>query len=655
MELFKLFGSVLIDDKDAINTLNKVDNKGKSTGKKFADVAKKGALIGTAVVGAAAAAGGALLGMSNKAAGVADNVDKASKRMGVSAEAYQEMDYWASQNGLSQADLEKAVGRLNQRMGEAANGNEKYSGALETLGVNMDDVRNGTLSTEDAFAQSIQSLSEMENGQEQAALASELFGTKLGRELLPALQDGSLSIEDAKKQAQDLGIVLDGDSVAAGVKFTDTMDQVKRSLGAVTTNIGVKVMPMFQKALEWVIANMPTIQTVMGKVFNAISFVVTTAVNVFKAYLLPVFLALYDWIQVNMPMIRETIGNVFSSIKQIWESTLRPVFEAIIGVLNIAWELFKTAWPHIMTVVSVAFEYIKQLWDSILQPTIMFIVDIINVLVGEFKKHMPVIEATFKTMADTIKWAYDTLIKPYIEMVAEIIGWMRDKFSEYILPLIQNVIGWFSQIATGIQNKIEYARDKVSNAIEKIKGLFDGIRTAKDNVLGFFDGIKNGIKEKIEWARDKVKAAIDKIKGFFNFNFKWPKLKMPKFSISGSMNPITWLKDGVPKLKVNWNAKGGIFDKPTIFNTARGLQGVGEAGPEAVLPLNKSTLAGIGDGIARNMSMQNMINILEDIASLLRNQDYQIVMQTGALVGALRKEIDRQLSDETEMRGRGRP
>ena len=126
MELFRLFGSVLIDDKDAINTLNKVDKKGKSTGSKFADVAKKGALIGTAVVGAAAAAGGALLGMSSKAAGVADNVDKASKRMGVSAEAYQEMDYWASQNGLSQANLEKAVGRLNQRMGEAANGNEKY-------------------------------------------------------------------------------------------------------------------------------------------------------------------------------------------------------------------------------------------------------------------------------------------------------------------------------------------------------------------------------------------------------------------------------------------------------------------------------------------------------------------------------------------------
>lgn len=53
------------------------------------------------------------------------------------------------------------------------------------------------------------------------------------------------------------------------------------------------------------------------------------------------------------------------------------------------------------------------------------------------------------------------------------------------------------------------------------------------------------------------------------------------------MNPVKWLKEGVPKLSVNWNAEGGIFDEPTIFNTSKGLQGVGEAGPEAIMPLSK--------------------------------------------------------------------
>ena len=36
----------------------------------------------------------------------------------------------------------------------------------------------------------------------------------------------------------------------------------------------------------------------------------------------------------------------------------------------------------------------------------------------------------------------------------------------------------------------------------------------------------------------------------------------------------------VPHLSVDWYAQGGIFDSPTIA-------GIGEAGPEAVVPLDK--------------------------------------------------------------------
>ena len=64
-------------------------------------------------------------------------------------------------------------------------------------------------------------------------------------------------------------------------------------------------------------------------------------------------------------------------------------------------------------------------------------------------------------------------------------------------------------------------------------------------------------------------------------------LNFPKLSVTGSLNPITWLKDGLPKLNVKWNADGGIFKQPTIFNTNAGMQGVGEAGAEAIMPLSK--------------------------------------------------------------------
>ena len=42
----------------------------------------------------------------------------------------------------------------------------------------------------------------------------------------------------------------------------------------------------------------------------------------------------------------------------------------------------------------------------------------------------------------------------------------------------------------------------------------------------------------------------------------------------------------VPKLKVDWYAKGGILNSPTIFGSnGDSLMGGGEAGKEAVLPI----------------------------------------------------------------------
>ena len=94
------------------------------------------------------------------------------------------------------------------------------------------------------------------------------------------------------------------------------------------------------------------------------------------------------------------------------------------------------------------------------------------------------------------------------------------------------------------------------------------------------------ITEKINGARDAVKTAIDKIKGFFNFSWKLPSLKLPKISISGkfSLNPPS-----APKFSIKWNKLGGIFDKPTLFGYGGSLQGLGEDGAEAVVPLEKNT------------------------------------------------------------------
>lgn len=106
----------------------------------------------------------------------------------------------------------------------------------------------------------------------------------------------------------------------------------------------------------------------------------------------------------------------------------------------------------------------------------------------------------------------------------------------------------------------------------------------KDGIINKFNDIKQGISDKINAAKDTVKSAIDKIKGFFNFSWKLPKLKMPHIDIKGkfSLSPPS-----VPSFSIEWYKSGGIMTSPTLFGVnGNKLMAGGEAGPEAILPIN---------------------------------------------------------------------
>lgn len=142
-----------------------------------------------------------------------------------------------------------------------------------------------------------------------------------------------------------------------------------------------------------------------------------------------------------------------------------------------------------------------------------------------------------------------------------------DKIKAKAIELKDKIVTVWNNIKTAIFNVI---RNIVQNAVTKF-GLF------KNKVTSVFNAIKTAITRPIETAKDLVKNAIDKIKNILKGKLSFPKIKLPHFKITGklSLNPPS-----VPKIAVNWYKTGGIFDSPTIA-------GIGEAGPEAVVPLDK--------------------------------------------------------------------
>lgn len=134
-----------------------------------------------------------------------------------------------------------------------------------------------------------------------------------------------------------------------------------------------------------------------------------------------------------------------------------------------------------------------------------------------------------------------------------------------------NVLNMLGDLATN-------ARNAVMNAFGSIGSFFGGI----------FDGIQKTASNALNGVTSRFSSAIEFIKGLFNFEFKWPHIPLPHFSFSGSINPLDWLKDGLPKIGVEWYSKAMnrpiMMTGPTIFGmSGNSLLGGGEAGNEVIM------------------------------------------------------------------------
>lgn len=162
-----------------------------------------------------------------------------------------------------------------------------------------------------------------------------------------------------------------------------------------------------------------------------------------------------------------------------------------------------------------------------------------------------------------------------------------------IRTVITNAINSIKSTVTNVLNTIKNTFSKIWNAIKSnvtniLGGIKSNIKNGMDAAKGVISGVLESIKSKFssifESAKRIVSNAIDRIRGFFNFDWSLPKIKLPHFNISGhfSLNPPS-----IPHFSVDWYAKGGILNQPTIFGkNGNTLLGGGEAGKEAVLPIH---------------------------------------------------------------------
>ena len=234
-----------------------------------------------------------------------------------------------------------------------------------------------------------------------------------------------------------------------------------------------------------------------------------------------------------------------------------------------------------------------ELWEnikSIVSGAIDFVVKWFNKIVDFVKENWQgLLLLIVNPFAGAFKLLYDNC-DGFRNFVDKWIKKIKDFFVNGFNSIKEKVVSTFTNLKNGVVNLATNIKDGIVSRITSLKdGVVSRFNSIKDTATSIFNKVKTAITSPIEKARDVVKGVVDKIKGFFKFNVSLPKVKLPHFSIK----PKGWeigdlLKGSIPKLGIEWYAKGAILKKPTIFgiNGDKVMAG-GEAGAEAIAPISE--------------------------------------------------------------------
>ena len=202
-----------------------------------------------------------------------DAAVKTAQKLGITAEAVQELGYVAGQSGTSGEALTAALARLSAGMSDVAKtGKGPTADGLRAIGLSMKDLKGETLDQNlEAIAGAF---AKMPDGAKKTAAAMDLFG-KSGRDLIPLLNSGQEGIVALRKEAVELGIVMSGKDGKEFESFGDDIDRVKMSLVGLRNQAIIALLPtlreMVTNLLAWVKANREMIKSKIVSVVKGLA------------------------------------------------------------------------------------------------------------------------------------------------------------------------------------------------------------------------------------------------------------------------------------------------------------------------------------------------------------------------------------------------
>lgn len=332
---YRSFGSV------AAQQIKAAGEKMKEFGNKVQDVGKQLNKIS----GAASAALAALGGITYKSMQTADEFASLSQKINVSTDTLQKWQYASELVDVSFDSMTGAITKLEKSM-------TGHDETWKDLGVSVTDANGEMRNAEDVFYDTLQALSEIGNETERDQIAMDIFG-KSANELAGIIDDGGQALREYGQEAENMGLIMDTETIAKLNDANDTVDKLKANMGMTFAQLGATLLETFGPALEKVAG---FIETLTEKIRN---------LSPEQAELIVKILAV---VAVIGPLIT-VIGTIISAIGTLM--TIIPllagpvgiVIAAIAAVIAIGVTLYQH-WDEIKAWAQQTAEKIAEVWNQ---------------------------------------------------------------------------------------------------------------------------------------------------------------------------------------------------------------------------------------------------------------------------------------------------
>ena len=462
------------------------------------------------------------------------------------------------------------------------------AGALDLIGLSSADIgkglADGSVDMVEVFDQVIAKTNELENPLHQNTVLTGLFGTQaedLGNKLLEATTAGVTGFQDVQGASEELGVQYE----TIGSQLEGVWRQVLVELTPFTDQLVAMANEYLPVIAAWISENMPKIIQWFADAYEGAKPFITTFATGAET--------IFDWLKSLWAWLSQNEAAmiaVFAAIGAAIVLALGPVagatlaiaaLVAAVGLIKENWDTitgyFETLWNTVNQKFTDSWTSIK---DNALQPLIDMwgtIKESWDEVSGYFTELWEAVQTTFH---DSWRAIAENTLQPFTDAVASVtLVWSG--ISQWFVDLWNNIGTTFAAAWKGITDLLFPEPSYAQQIMNVWGGIVDSIKSIFKTGANSAIDILNQLVNLMNTALKKWNELKFSIKGF--------SIELPSKTVLGKKiggGTLGWdgisietpnipLVSTIPKF-----AEGGIVTEPTL-----GI--VGEAGPEAVVPLDQ--------------------------------------------------------------------